>query len=50
MSGSRGPAGEKEENGKRGNVFVDLLKSNRKQCVWKKTDHKDSGLIKGWRK
>ena len=45
MPGSRGPAGEKGEPGVRGNDYVDLVKSNWKQCVWKRNDDKDSGLI-----
>ena len=44
-TGSRGPAGEKGEPGERGNDYVDLVKSNWKQCVWKTNDLKDSGLI-----
>ena len=44
-TGSRGPAGEKGEPGERGNDYVDLVKSNWKQCAWNKTDYKDSGLI-----
>ena len=42
---SRGLAGKKEEPGERGNDYVDLVKSNWKQCVWKREDGKDSGLI-----
>ena len=45
VPGSRGTAGEKGEPGVRGNDYVDLVKSNWKQCVWKKNDDKDSGLI-----
>ena len=45
IPGSRGPAGEKGEPGERGNDYVDLMKSNWKQCVWKIEDDKDSGLI-----
>ena len=45
MSGSRGPAGEKGEPGERGNDYIDLVKSNWKQCVWKRNDGKHSGLI-----
>ena len=45
MPGSRGPTGEKGEPGDRGNDYVDLVKSNWKQCVWKREDDKDSGLI-----
>ena len=45
IPGSRGHAGEKGEPGERGNDYIDLVKSNWKQCVWKRTDHKDSGLI-----
>ena len=43
--GSRGPRGEKGEPGERGNDYVDLVKSNWKQCVWTRNDNKDSGLI-----
>ena len=42
---SRGLTGEKGEPGEKGNDYVDLLKSNWKQCVWKRQDGKDSGLI-----
>ena len=45
MTGSRGPSGEKGEPGERGNDYVDVVKSNWKQCVWKRGDDKDSGLI-----
>ena len=45
MIGSRGPAGEKGEPGERGNHYVDLVKSKWKQCVWKRTDRKNSGLV-----
>ena len=45
MPGPRGLAGEKEEPGERANDYVDLAKSNWKQCVWKRRDTKDSGLI-----
>ena len=45
MPGSRGPTGEKGEPGEKGNDYVDLVKSNWKQCVWKREDEKDSGLI-----
>ena len=45
ISGSRGPAGAKGEPGERGNDYVDLIKSNWKQCVWKRLDGKDTGLI-----
>ena len=44
-TGSRGPAGEKGEPGERGNNYVELVKSNWKQCVWNRRDIKDSGLI-----
>ena len=44
MPGTRDPTGEKGERGERGNDNVDLVKSNKKQCVWKR-DAKDSGLI-----
>lgn len=43
--GSRGPAGEKGEPGVAGHDYVDLVKSNCKQCVWKRTDYQDFGLI-----
>ena len=45
MFGSRGPTGEKGERRERGNDYVDLVKSNWKQCVWKREDDKNSGLI-----
>ena len=45
IPGSRGPAGEKGVPGERGNDYVDLVKSNWKQCVWKRVGNKDSGLI-----
>ena len=45
MTGPCGPAGEKGEPGVRGHDYVDLVKSNWKQCVWKKSDGQDSGLI-----
>ena len=45
MPGSSDPAGEKEELGEGGKDYVDLLKSNWKQCVWKRNDGKESGLI-----
>ena len=45
MPGSRGLAGAKGEPGEKGNDYADLLKSNWKQCVWKRGDEKDSGLI-----
>ena len=45
IPGSRGPTGEKGEPGERGNDYVDLVKSNWKQCIWKREDEKDSGLI-----
>ena len=45
MTGSRGPAGDKGEPGERGNDYVDLVKSNWKQCVRRRIDGKDSGLI-----
>ena len=43
--GLPGPAGAKGEPGERGDDYVDLVKSNWKQCVWKRDDSKDSGLI-----
>ncbi|CAB3995490.1 Hypothetical predicted protein [Paramuricea clavata] len=45
IPGSRGPAGAKGEPGERGDDYVDLVKSNWKQCVWKRGDGKDTGLI-----
>ena len=45
IPGARGFAGEKGVPGERGNDYVDLLKTNWKQCVWKIEDEKDSGLI-----
>ena len=46
--GPRGPAGEKGEPGVGGPDYVDLVKSNWKQCVWKRTDYQDFGLIQVW--
>ena len=43
--GPRGSAGAKGEPGERGNDYEDLVKSNWKQCVWKRDDSKDTGLI-----
>ena len=45
LPGSSGSAGAKGEPGETGNDYVDLLKSNWKQCVWKRDDGKDTGLI-----
>jgi hypothetical protein len=45
LPGSPGPAGAKGEPGERGSDYVDLVKSNWKQCVWKREDSKDTGLI-----
>ena len=45
IPGSSGAAGAKGEPGERGHDYVDLVKSNWKQCVWKRDDGKDSGLI-----
>jgi hypothetical protein len=45
MPGSSGPAGAKGEPGERGDDDVDLVKSNWKQCVWKRQDVKNTGLI-----
>ncbi|CAB3995494.1 Hypothetical predicted protein [Paramuricea clavata] len=45
IPGSRGPAGGKGEPGERRDDYVDLVKSNWKQCVWKRNDGKDTGLI-----
>ena len=43
MPGSPGPAGEKGKPGENGKDYVDLV--NWKQCVWKRGDGKDTGLI-----
>ena len=43
--GIPGSRGQKGEPGERGNDYVDLEKSNWKQCVWKRKDRKDTGLI-----
>ena len=43
MPGSPGPAGEKGKPGESGKDYVDLV--NWKQCVWKRGDSKDTGLI-----
>jgi hypothetical protein len=45
MPGSPGAVGAKGEPGERGDDDVDLVKSNWKQCVWKRNDDKDTGLI-----
>jgi hypothetical protein len=48
MPGSRGPARAKGEPGERESDDVDLGKSNNsnwKQCVWKRVDKKNTGLI-----
>jgi hypothetical protein len=45
MSGSSGPVGAKGEPGERESDDVDMVKSNWKQCVWKRLDTKDTGLI-----
>ena len=45
MPVSRVVAGEKGEPGERGNDYVDLVKSNWKQCAWKRGDRKVFGLI-----
>ena len=45
LPGSPGSAGVKGEPGERGNDYMDLLKSNWKQCVWKREDGKNVGLI-----
>lgn len=45
MPGPRGPAGSKGEHGEKGNDYIDLVKSNWKQCVWKRYDRKMEGLI-----
>ena len=45
MPGSHGPSGKKEEPGEKGNDYVDLVKSNWKQCVWKREDNKNNGVI-----
>ena len=43
--GAKGGPGEKGEPGERGYNYADLVKSNWKQCVWKRNDDKDTGLI-----
>jgi hypothetical protein len=45
IPGSRGSPGAKGEPEERGDDYVDLVKSNWKQCVWKRNDAKDTGLI-----
>jgi hypothetical protein len=45
MPGSRGPVGTKGEPGERESDDVDLVKPNWKQCVWKRGDGKNTGLI-----
>ena len=45
MPGSRGPSGKRGESVERGNNYAHFLKSNWKQCVWKREDEKDSGVI-----
>ena len=45
IPGPRGPAGEKGESGKWQEPYVELVKSNWKQCVWKRRDIKKTGLI-----
>jgi hypothetical protein len=45
MPGSPGAVGTKGEPGERESDDVDLVKSNWKQCVWKRADNKDTGLI-----
>jgi hypothetical protein len=45
MPGSPGAVGAKGEPGERESDDVDLVKSNWKQCVWKRNDGKDTGLI-----
>ena len=45
MPGLRGPAGEKGEPGERGHDYVDMVKSNWKQCVRSSGQLKSSGLI-----
>ncbi|CAB4023928.1 Hypothetical predicted protein, partial [Paramuricea clavata] len=41
IPGSRGRGAWRE----RGNDYADLVKSNWKQCAWKRRDSKDTGLI-----
>ena len=45
IPGLSGPARAKGEPGERGNDYADLVKSNWKQCVWKRNNDKDSDLI-----
>jgi hypothetical protein len=45
LPGSPGPVGAKGEPGKSADDNIDLVKSNWKQCVWKRNDVKDTGLI-----
>ena len=45
IPGSRGPAGSKGEPGEKGNDYIDLVRSNWKQCVWKRYERKREGLI-----
>ena len=45
LPGLPGPAGAKGEAGERGSDYIDIVKSNWKQCIWKRVDDKDSGLI-----
>ena len=43
--GSPGTSGAKGEPGEKGNDYIGLGKSNWKQCVWRKDDGKNIGLI-----
>ena len=45
VPGNPGRDGLPGELGERGSHYVDLVKSNWKQCVWKREDDKDTGLI-----
>ena len=46
LPGSPGPAGAKGDPGRPGKTGnVELVKSTWKQCVWKRNDVKDTGLI-----
>jgi hypothetical protein len=45
IPGSPGTSGAKGEPGEKGNDYIGLAKSNWKQCVWRKADVKNIGLI-----
>ncbi|XP_028402252.1 collagen triple helix repeat-containing protein 1-like [Dendronephthya gigantea] len=45
LTGAKGERGAKGESGAEGCDYVNLVKSNWKQCVWKRVDEKDAGLI-----